>query len=335
MTVKLGINGFGRIGRQVFRIAHETPGIEVVAINDLYDTDTLVHLLKYDSNYGKFDAEVEVRDGNLVVDGRTISVTAEKDPAALRWGERGADIIVDATGVFRDGKLAARHLEAGAKRVIIAAPGKNVDYTIVLGVNEDGYDPEQHYIVSNASCTTNCLAPIAKVLDDNFTIKRGMMTTVHAYTNGQAIVDLPHKDLRRARAAGLSIIPTTTGAAKAIGEVLPHLRGKLTGMAMRVPTSTVSIVDLTVELEQNVDIDTVNQAFVDASEGSMKNILGVSEEPLVSVDYKGDCRSSIVDLLSTEVIDGNLVKVLSWYDNEWGYSCRVVDLAIFMGNKGL
>jgi glyceraldehyde 3-phosphate dehydrogenase len=243
--------------------------------------------------------------------------------------------VIEATGVFRDGKLAGEHLKGGAKKVIISAPGTNVDYTVVLGVNEEGYDPGRHDIVSNASCTTNCLAPVVKVLDDSFQLRRGLMTTVHAYTTGQGLLDVPHKDMRRARAAALSIIPTTTGAARAIGEVLPHLDGKLNGMAMRVPTSTVSVVDLTAELEQEVDVDMVNQAFIDASQGSLNGILGASSEPLVSIDYKGDSRSSIVDLLSTQIVDARMVKVLSWYDNEWGYSCRVVDLAQYMAAKEL
>ncbi len=335
MTVKVGINGFGRIGRQILRIVHGNPDIEIVAINDLGSAEQMAFLLKHDSNFGRFNAEVSIEKNCLIVDGRKIAITAERNPADLKWGEYQADIIAECTGVFRDRDKAAAHLEAGAKKVVISAPGKNADYTIVLGVNDKGYRPSEHHIVSNASCTTNCLAPIAKVLDDKFGIKRGFMTTVHSYTNGQNILDGPHKDYRRARAAALSIIPTSTGAAKAIGLVLPQLIGKLSGMAMRVPTPTGSIVDLTVELAADVTAEEVNKAFEHASQREMKGILGVSYEPLVSVDYIGDSRSSIVDALSTEVNGKNMVKVLSWYDNEWGYSYRMVDLVQFIGKKGI
>jgi len=333
MTVKIGINGFGRIGRQIFRIAWENhpDEVEVVAVNDITDTKTLATLLKYDSNYGRFPATVEVSEHGFDVGGKLIKTFAERDPANLPWGDLGVDVVVEATGIFRDGKKAAVHREVGgAKKVIISAPAKpadSVDLTIVLGVNGDKYDPAKHHVVSNASCTTNCLAPVAKVLHDSFGIRRGLMTTIHSYTNDQRILDLPHKDLRRARAAALNIIPTTTGAAKAVALVIPELEGKFDGFALRVPTPTVSIVDFVGELEQNVTIDQVNDALRAAAEGDLKGILGYSEEPLVSMDLKGDERSSIVDGPLTNVQGGNMVKVISWYDNEWGYSCRVVDLA--------
>jgi glyceraldehyde 3-phosphate dehydrogenase len=333
MTVRIGINGFGRIGRQIFRIAWENhpDDVEVVAVNDITDTQTLATLLKYDSNYGRFPAMVKVSESGFDVDGKLIKTFAERDPGQLPWKDLGVDVVVEATGVFRDGKKAAVHREVGgAKKVIISAPAKpadSVDLTVVLGVNGDKYDPNKHHVVSNASCTTNCLAPVAKVLHDSFGIRRGLMTTIHSYTNDQRILDLPHKDLRRARAAALNIIPTTTGAAKAVSLVIPELEGRFDGFALRVPTPTVSIVDFVGEMDQNVTIDQVNDAFRAAAEGELKGILGYSEEPLVSMDLKGDERSSIVDGPLTNVQGGNMVKVIAWYDNEWGYSCRVVDLA--------
>mgnify|MGYP000628059030 CR=1 FL=1 len=336
MAVKVGINGFGRIGRNAFKagvLYH--PDIEVVGINDLYDTETLAHLLKYDSVFGKFEAEIEAEKGYITVNGKKIRVTSEKDPAVLPWKELGVDIVIESTGIFRNRDSAAKHLDAGAKKVIISAPAKNEDITIVLGVNEQKYDPEKHHIISNASCTTNCLAPVAKVLNDEFGIRKGLMTTVHSYTNDQRILDLPHKDIRRARAAALNIIPTTTGAAKAVELVLPELKGKLNGMALRVPTPTVSLVDFVAELEQDVTEDVVNAALKKASENELKGILGYSEESLVSMDYKGNSLSSIVDGELTMCIENNMVKVISWYDNEWGYSCRVMDLVKYIWEKGL
>jgi glyceraldehyde 3-phosphate dehydrogenase len=335
MAVKIGINGFGRIGRNVFRAALKNPNIEVVAVNDLTDANTLAHLLKYDSVHGKLDAEVSVNGNNIVVNGKEIVVKAERDPAKLAWNELGVDIVVESTGRFTNREDAAKHLEAGAKKVIISAPAKNEDITIVMGVNQDKYDPANHHIISNASCTTNCLAPFAKVLHEKFGIVRGMMTTVHSYTNDQQILDLPHKDLRRARAAAESIIPTTTGAAKAVALVLPELKGKLNGMAMRVPTPNVSVVDLVAELEKEVTVEEVNAALKEAAEGELKGILAYSEEPLVSRDYNGSTASSTIDALSTMVLEGKMVKVVSWYDNETGYSHRVVDLAEYIASKGL
>ena len=338
MTIKLGINGFGRIGRQIFRIAWEghKDDLEVVAVNDITDPQTLATLLKYDSNYGRFPAKIQVGAGAFIVDGKEDKAFAERDPGALPWGDLGVDVVVEATGIFRDGKQAAVHREkGGAKKVIISAPAKpadSVDLTVVLGVNQKDYDPDKHHVLSNASCTTNCLAPVAKVLHESFGIRKGLMTTIHSYTNDQRILDLPHKDLRRARAAALNIIPTTTGAAKAVALVIPELEGRFDGFALRVPTPTVSIVDFVGELDQNVTVDQVNDAFHTAAEGEMKGILGYSEDPLVSMDLKGDERSSIVDGPLTNIIGGNMVKVVAWYDNEWGYSCRVVDLAQFMMN---
>jgi glyceraldehyde 3-phosphate dehydrogenase len=335
MAVKIGINGFGRIGRNVFRAALKNPNVEVVAVNDLTDANMLAHLLKYDTVHGKLDAEVTVDGNNLVVEGKTIQVSAERDPAKLSWGEQGVDIVVESTGFFTKRSDAAKHLEAGAKKVIISAPASDEDITIVMGVNEDKYDAASHDVISNASCTTNCLAPFAKVLNDKFGIKRGMMTTVHSYTNDQQILDLPHKDYRRARAAAENIIPTTTGAAKAVSLVLPELKGKLNGGAMRVPTPNVSLVDLVAELEKEVTVDEVNAALQAAAEGELKGILGYSEEPLVSGDYNGNINSSTIDALSTMVMEGSMVKVISWYDNESGYSNRVVDLAEYLASKGL
>ncbi|MBO1513923.1 MULTISPECIES: type I glyceraldehyde-3-phosphate dehydrogenase [Metabacillus] len=335
MAVKIGINGFGRIGRNVFRAALKNPNVDVVAVNDLTDANMLAHLLKYDTVHGKLDAEVSVDGNNLVVEGKTIQVSAERDPAKLTWGEQGVDIVVESTGFFTKRADAAKHLEAGAKKVIISAPASDEDITIVMGVNEDKYDAASHDVISNASCTTNCLAPFAKVLNDKFGIKRGMMTTVHSYTNDQQILDLPHKDYRRARAAAENIIPTTTGAAKAVSLVLPELKGKLNGGAMRVPTPNVSLVDLVAELDKEVTVDEVNAALQAAAEGELKGILGYSEEPLVSGDYNGNINSSTIDALSTMVMEGSMVKVISWYDNESGYSNRVVDLAEYLASKGL
>ena len=336
MKIQVGINGFGRIGRQTLKAIHERHGdeLQVVAVNDLYDTKTNAHLFKYDSNYGIYEGTVDIKGNDLVIDGETIKVFAERDPGNLPWADLGVDIVVESTGVFRDATSepgAGSHItKGGAKKVIISAPSKNEDLTMVLGVNDGMYDPAKHHIISNASCTTNCVAPAAKVLHDSFTIIKGLMTTVHAYTNDQRILDLAHKDLRRARAAALNIIPTTTGAARAVGKVLPDLNGKLDGFALRVPTSTGSIVDLVVEVEKSTSIEEVNAAMRECAEGPMKGILGVSDEPLVSMDYKGDSRSSIIDLELTNVIGGNLVKVVSWYDNEWGYSCRTADMAAML-----
>ncbi|MFP4959805.1 type I glyceraldehyde-3-phosphate dehydrogenase [Bacillus subtilis] len=335
MAVKVGINGFGRIGRNVFRAALNNPEVEVVAVNDLTDANMLAHLLQYDSVHGKLDAEVSVDSNNLVVNGKTIEVSAERDPAKLSWGKQGVEIVVESTGFFTKRADAAKHLEAGAKKVIISAPANEEDITIVMGVNEDKYDAANHDVISNASCTTNCLAPFAKVLNDKFGIKRGMMTTVHSYTNDQQILDLPHKDYRRARAAAENIIPTSTGAAKAVSLVLPELKGKLNGGAMRVPTPNVSLVDLVAELNQEVTAEEVNAALKEAAEGDLKGILGYSEEPLVSGDYNGNKNSSTIDALSTMVMEGSMVKVISWYDNESGYSNRVVDLAAYIAKKGL
>src|SRR3954465_1713612 len=335
MTVKVGINGFGRIGRNVLRAALNNSNIEVVAVNDLTDANMLAHLFKYDSVHGKINAEVSV-DGNvLIVNGKQIIVKAERDPANIGWGDLGVEVVIESTGRFTKREDAAKHLEAGAKKVIISAPASNEDITIVMGVNQDQYDPANHHVISNASCTTNCLAPFAKVLNDKFGIKRGMMTTIHSYTNDQQILDLPHKDYRRARAAAENMIPTTTGAAKAVALVLPELKGKLNGMAVRVPTPNVSIVDLVMELDKNVTAEEVNAALKAAAEGELKGVLQYSEEPLVSKDYNGDPHSSSIDALSTMVMEGNMVKVVSWYDNETGYSHRVVDLVDYIASKGL
>lgn len=335
MAIRVAINGFGRIGRNVLRSAKqsEAEGIEFVAVNDLTDTATLAHLLKYDSVHGRYPGDVSVSDEGLVVDGDTLAVFSERDPASLPWSDLGVDIVVEATGFFRKRDQAAKHLEAGAKKVIISAPAKDEDITIVLGVNEERYDPNQHHVISNASCTTNCLAPVAKVLMQSFGFRRGLMTTIHAYTNDQALLDVPHSDLRRSRAAAMSMIPTSTGAAKATALVLPELEGKLDGMAIRVPTPDVSVVDLVAELDQDTSAEAVNAAFREAAEGPLRGILAISDEPLVSVDYTGSPYSSIVDGLSTAVMGGRMVKVLSWYDNEWGYSTRVVDLVGFVGAR--
>ncbi|MDO6657912.1 type I glyceraldehyde-3-phosphate dehydrogenase [Anaerobacillus sp. 1_MG-2023] len=335
MATKVGINGFGRIGRNVFRAALNNPGVDIVAVNDLTDANMLAHLLKYDSVHGELNVEVEVNGENLVVNGTEITVLSERDPAQLGWGDLGVEVVIESTGRFTNRDDAAKHLEAGAKKVVISAPAKDEDITVVLGVNEEKYDAASHHVISNASCTTNCLAPVAKVLNDKFGIKRGLMTTTHSYTNDQQILDLPHKDYRRARAAAENIIPTSTGAAKAVSLVLPELDGKLNGMAMRVPTPNVSIVDLVAELDKDVSVDEVNAALKEAAEGDLKGYLGYSDEPLVSKDYNGNPNSSIVDGLSTMGIDGNMVKVISWYDNEWGYSNRVVDLVDYIAAKGL
>lgn len=335
MATKIGINGFGRIGRAVFRIAMAQPGLEVVAINDLTDAETLAHLLKYDSVHGRFDGSVEVSQAGLRVNGKEIRVLAERDPARLPWGELGAEIVVESTGRFTKKEDAEKHLQAGAKKVIISAPAKNEDLTVVMGVNDDQYDPGLHQVISNASCTTNCLAPVVKVLHQSFGVRRGLMTTVHSYTNDQQILDLPHKDLRRARAAGMSIIPTTTGAAKAVAKVLPELEGKLNGFSMRVPTPNVSVVDFVAELDREVSVDEVNEALRKQAETGLKGIMGYTDEPLVSKDFNGDAHSSIVDGLSTMVQDGNMVKVVAWYDNEWGFSNRMIDLIHHIAKKGL
>jgi glyceraldehyde 3-phosphate dehydrogenase len=335
MTTKVGINGFGRIGRNVFRAALNNSEVQIVAVNDLTDVKTLAHLLKYDTTHGKLDATVEAGEGELIVNGRSIKVFAERDPGNLPWASVGAEIVIESTGIFTAKEKAALHLKGGAKKVIISAPASDEDITIVLGVNEDKYDPAAHTIISNASCTTNCLAPFAKVINDSFGIVKGMMTTVHSYTNDQSVLDVPHKDLRRARAAAENIIPSSTGAAKAIGLVLPELKGKLNGMAMRVPTPNVSVTDLVVELKVNVTVDEVNAALKQASEGPLKGILNYTEEPLVSSDFNGDPASSTIDALSTMVVGDNMLKVVSWYDNEWGYSNRVVDLVAFIAKKGL
>jgi glyceraldehyde 3-phosphate dehydrogenase len=338
MTTKIGINGFGRIGRQVLKAVKEkySGEFDVVAVNDLVPPETNAHLFKYDSNFGIYPGTVEVVEGDIVVDGDRIKVFAERDPANLPWGDLGVEIVVESTGFFRDGEKAAAHVRAGAKKVIISAPAKpadSVDLTVVLGVNDDQYDPASHNIVSNASCTTNCLAPAAKVVNDSFGVVKGVMTTIHSYTNDQRILDVAHSDLRRARAAALNMIPTTTGAAKALALVIPELKGKFDGMALRIPTPTVSVVDFVAELNKETTVEEVNAAFKAASEGALKGILGYSEEPLVSMDYKGDPRSSIIDGLSTMVMGGNMLKVLAWYDNEWGYSVRVADLVKLMADR--
>jgi glyceraldehyde 3-phosphate dehydrogenase len=335
MATRVAINGFGRIGRNVLRAAKQAgrTDLDFVAVNDLTDNATLAHLLQYDSVHRAYPGTVELTDGGLRVDGDDLKVFSERDPAKLPWGELGVDVVIESTGIFRSREQASLHLQAGAKKVIISAPAKNEDITIVLGVNQDRYDPEQHHIISNASCTTNCLAPVVKVLVDEFGFRHGFMTTIHAYTNDQNILDLPHKDLRRARAAAMSMIPTTTGAAKATSLVLPEVKGKLDGMAIRVPTPDVSVVDLVAELETDVTAEAVNAAMAAAASGPLKGVLGYEEKPLVSIDYTGNPHSSVVDALSTSVMADRMVKVLSWYDNEWGYSCRVVDLAGFVGAR--
>ncbi|MBP2078077.1 type I glyceraldehyde-3-phosphate dehydrogenase [Oceanobacillus polygoni] len=335
MAVKVGINGFGRIGRNVFRQSLLNDEVEVVAVNDLTDANMLAHLLKYDSVHGRLKEEITVNGSNIVVDGKEIKVLSERDPAQLGWGDLGVEVVIESTGRFTNAEDAQKHIDAGAKKVIISAPANNEDLTIVMGVNDDQYDPSKHNIVSNASCTTNCLAPFAKVLNDTFGIKRGLMTTIHSYTNDQQILDLPHKDYRRARAAAENIIPTTTGAAKAVSLVLPELKGKLNGMAVRVPTPDGSLVDLVAELDKTVTAEDINNAFREAAEGPLKGVLEYSEAPLVSTDIVGNAHSSIVDGLSTMVMEDNFVKVVSWYDNEMAYSARCIDLAAYMKKQGL
>lgn len=335
MSVKVGINGFGRIGRNFFRIVFNNPEIEIAAINDLTDAKTLAHLLKYDSVFGILNAEVAAKDNCLIVNGREIRILAERDPLNLPWGELGVDVVVESTGLFTKREDAEKHLKGGARKVIISAPAKNPDITIVLGVNESKYNAKNHRIISNASCTTNCLAPIAKVLLNSFGIKRGLMTTIHSYTNDQRLLDLPHKDLRRARAAAVSLIPTSTGAAKAISLVLPELEGRLDGLAVRVPTPNVSMIDLVVETEKDTDESKVNSALKRAAAGKLNGILEFTDAPLVSIDFKGNDHSSIVDGGLTRVMDKRMVKVIAWYDNEWGYSTRIMDLILFMSRKGI
>lgn len=335
MAVKIGINGFGRIGKCVMRAALNNPEVEVVAINDTGDIEGSALLFKHDSIHGNLSCDVSVEGEYLVVDGKKTRVFCDRDPAKLDWSSEGVEVVIECTGVFRSREKAAAHLGGTVKKVIISAPGKDEDKTIVMGVNESEYDPATHHVVSNASCTTNCLAPFAKVLHQEFGIKRGMMTTVHSYTNDQRVLDAPHKDLRRARAAAMSIIPTTTGAAKAVALVLPELKGKLNGFALRVPTPNVSVTDLVVELEKEATKESINAAFREAAEGELKGILGVSDLPLVSKDFNGDARSSIVDADLTMVMEGNMAKVVAWYDNEWGYSSRIVDLAVYMSKRGL
>ena len=337
MAVRIGINGFGRIGRQVFKAieGEYDDELEIVAVNDLMDPHTLAHLLKYDSTYGVYDLDIESSDSSISVDDREIKVFAERDPAKLPWGENGVDLVIESTGFFTDATKARAHIEGGAKKVIITAPAKNEDITIVLGVNEDAYDPAVHNIVSNASCTTNCLAPVAKVVLDKFGIRRGFMTTIHSYTGDQVLLDGPHKDLRRARSAALNIVPTTTGAARAVALVIPELKGKFDGFSLRVPTPTVSLIDFVAELENPTTVEELNDVFKAAADDELNGILYYSDEPLVSTDYRGDSHSSIVDGLSTMVLEGNLVKIVAWYDNEWGYSCRVADLANMMAELGI
>lgn len=332
--MNVAINGFGRIGRLMFRVAEETGLVNIAAINNLSDNKTMAHLLKYDSNYGIFKGDVSTEGSDyLVVNGRKIRYFQERDPANIPWKDQKVDVVLESTGVFTDREGAAKHLQAGAKKVIITAPAKNADVVICLGVNEESYDPQKHDVISNASCTTNCMAPLTKVLHENFKIKRGLMTTIHSYTNDQQVQDLPHKDMRRARAAALSMIPTTTGAATAVTQVIPELKGKLNGFSVRVPTPTVSLLDCVFEVEKTTSVEEVNAALKKAAEGKLKNILAYNELPLVSVDYKGNTNSSIIDGLSTMVIEGTMIKVVAWYDNEWGYSCRVVELAKLIGEK--
>src|SRR5437588_1022661 len=337
MTTRVGINGFGRIGRQSLKaiLERHPHDLEVVAVNDLTDTQTNAHLLKYDSTYGHFPGEIETTPDSLIVNGHTVKVFSQRDPALIPWGELGVEIVIESTGLFTDAPKAAAHLKGGAKKVIISAPAKGEDITIVLGVNEDKYDPGTHTIISNASCTTNCLAPTAKILNDTFGIERGLMNTIHSYTNDQRILDQVHKDLRRARAAAANIIPTTTGAARALALVIPELKGRFDGMSLRVPTVTVSVVDFVITTRKEASVETVNNAFKEAAAGPLKGILDYTEDPVVSTDFRGDAHSSIVDGLSTMVLGGNMIKVIAWYDNEWGYSNRVADLAHFIAQKGV
>lgn len=335
MTARVGFNGFGRIGRACIRASLGHAGVEAVALNSTRDPKLLAHLLKYDSVYGPLPVEVRAEENSLFVGEKEIKILAGRDPASLDWSSHGVEIVVEATGQFDDGRQAQAHLRGTVKKVIITAPARNEDLTIVLGVNQEQYVPSRHHVISNASCTTNCLAPVCKVLEEEFGFVRGLMTTVHAYTNDQRILDLAHKDFRRARAAGLSMIPTATGAARAVSLVLPGIRGKIDGLAVRVPTPAVSMVDLVAELGREVTAEAVNAAFQRAAEGSQAGILGISYEPLVSVDYKGDPRSSVIDALSTRVVSGSMIKVIAWYDNEWAYSCRVLDLASYIAVRGL
>lgn len=337
MVARVAINGFGRIGRLGLRamIERHKKDLTVVGINDMADLHTNAHLFRYDSTYGPFPGKVEIGEGTLNIDGWKIAVFNQNDPSRLPWKKLGVDIVIESTGVFTDGAQVRAHLDAGAKKVIVTAPAKDEDLTVVLGVNEGAYEPKKHHIISNASCTTNCLAPVAKVLHDNFGIERGLMTTTHAYTNDQRILDLTHKDLRRARAAAMNIVPTTTGAAKAIGLVMPELKGKLHGLSLRVPTSTVSVVDLVADLKKSASVEDLNKALKTAAETKLRGILEYSDEPLVSSDFRGNPASSIVDGLSTVVLEGKMAKIISWYDNEWGYSCRVGDLATLLAEKGL
>jgi glyceraldehyde 3-phosphate dehydrogenase len=335
MAVKVAINGFGRIGRNVFRASQGNKDIEIVAVNDITDAQTLAHLLKYDSVFGAFQTDVKAGDGKLIVGGKEVKVVAKKDPAELPWKELGVDVVIESTGHFLDKAGAGKHLTAGAKKVVISAPAKDPDATFVMGVNENSYDPAKHQIVSNASCTTNCLAPVVKVIHENFGITHGLMNTIHSYTNDQKLLDLPHKDLRRARAAALSIIPTSTGAAKAVALVLPELKGKLDGISLRVPTPDVSVVDFVAEVSKKTTVAEVNAALKEAAHGRLKGILQFEESPLVSIDFKDNSHSSIVDAALTSVMEGTMVKVIAWYDNEWGYSCRLRDLILYMVKKGL
>ena len=337
MATRIGVNGFGRIGRQVTRAVMERypDKLEVAAVNDLTDAKTNAHLFKYDTNYGVYPGTVEAADGSLIIDGNQVRVFAERDPASIPWAEVGVDVVVESTGIFTDATKASAHIKGGAKKVIISAPARNEDLTMVLGVNDHSYTPGSHHVVSNASCTTNCFAPMVKVLNDAFGIQRGLMSTVHAYTNDQKILDQVHDDLRRSRAAAMNIVPTSTGAARAVGLVLPELNGKLHGMAFRVPTATVSVTDFVADLSSEVTVDRVNEAFRSAADGGLKGILRYCDELLVSSDFKGDPHSCIFDAPSTIVLEGNMVKILGWYDNEWGYSCRTADLCAFMVDKGL
>jgi len=337
MAAKIGINGFGRIGRLVFKTInqHYKDKLEVAIINDLTDAETNAHLLKYDSTYGIYPGKVEAKDNAIVVDGKETKVSAERDPSKIPWKDHGVEIVIESTGLFTDGTKASAHFQGGAKKVIISAPAKNEDVTIVMGVNEDKYDPAKHNVISNASCTTNCIAPVVKVLHDNFGMSKGLLSTIHAYTNDQRLLDMFHKDLRRARAAAVNLVPTTTGAAKAVTLVIPELEGRIHGMALRVPVITVSLCDFVAALDKEVTVEQVNQAFKTAADGRLKGILEYCNEPLVSSDFKGNPASSIFDALSTMVLAGNMVKVLSWYDNEWGYSCRMADLIIYILGKGL
>jgi glyceraldehyde 3-phosphate dehydrogenase len=337
MTTKIGINGFGRVGRLSLRAVNQyhKGKLEVAAINDLTDTKTNAHLLKWDSTYGPYSGEVKAADDRITVDGKQVEVLAERDPANIHWRDYGIDIVIESTGLFTDATKAAAHLKGGAKKVIISAPARNEDITVVLGVNEDQYQPDKHKIISNASCTTNCIAPVVKVLHQSFGLNKGLMTTIHAYTNDQRLLDMYHRDLRRARAAALNIVPTTTGAARAVTQVIPELKGRLHGLAFRVPVATVSVVDLVADLEKEVTAEQVNQAFQEAAAGNLSGILEYCQEELVSMDFKGNPASSILDAPGTMVIAGNMVKVLSWYDNEWGYSCRLADLAAYIAEKGI